>query len=281
MPVDRYGSDVLSHDDRAGRRRVREVDAINGLVVECARSGWCGAVVGWQKGADGWAVMLEDRHGVSRPFALGPSFLVDGELVDLRRPRGQAVTESSRTASGSTAVTGRRARVARASRIWVEGRHDAELIERVWGADLRIEGVVVEELGGVDELAARARGHRPGPGRRVGVLVDHLVTGSKESRIAGEVMSEWPGSVVVLGHPYVDVWQAVRPSAAGIGAWPDVPRGVPWKEGVCAALGWGDDTGLAWRSLLARVSDFTDLEPALLGRVEELIDFVTAEDGDG
>jgi hypothetical protein len=80
----------------------------------------------------------------------------------------------------------------------------------------------------------------------------------------------------VVGHPYIDVWQAVRPEAAGISAWPEVPRGVPWKDGVCQALGWGHDTGHAWRQLLARVDDYTDLEPELLGRVEELIDFVTA-----
>jgi hypothetical protein len=86
--------------------------------------------------------------------------------------------------------------------------------------------------------------------------------------------------VLVLGHPYVDVWQAVRPRAAGISAWPVVPLGSPWKEGVCAALGWGDDTGLAWRALLRGVHSFADLEPALLGRVEELIDFVTGEGTD-
>lgn len=276
MPIDRYGSDVLSQDPHGPRRRVREVDAVPGLVVECATSGWCGAVAGWQKGADGWAVMLEDRHGRSRPFALGPSFLLDGELVSLRRPAPTTSAAARRTASGSVAVDGQRARVARASRIWVEGRHDAELVERIWGADLRIEGVVVEELGGVDELAGRLRDFGPGKGHRVGALVDHLVPGSKETRIAQAVMEEWPEDVLVLGHPYVDVWQAVRPSTAGIEAWPEVPRGLPWKEGVCAALGWGTDTGRAWSSLLARVHDFTDVEPALLGRVEELIDFVTA-----
>ena len=77
--------------------------------------------------------------------------------------------------------------------------------------------------------------------------------------------------------PYVDVWQAVRPQCAGIEAWPVIPRGTPWKEGVCVELGWGDDTGLAWRRLLSRVTDYSDLEPALLGRVEELIDFVTEQ----
>jgi hypothetical protein len=167
--------------------------------------------------------------------------------------------------------------VARASRIWVEGKHDAELVERVWGADLRIEGVVVEELGGVDELVDRLADFGPGPGRRVGALVDHLVPGSKETRIAQEARRRWPADVLVLGHPYVDVWQAVRPQAAGIAAWPVVPVGVPWKDGVCEALGWGDDTGAAWRALLRRVTSFADLEPTLLGRVEELIDFVTDE----
>lgn len=278
MPSDRYGRDVLTDDPHPRPARVRTVDAVPGLVVECARTGWCGAVSGWQKGADGWAVMLEDRAGRRRPFALGPSFLVDGELVTLQRPRTSAPAARARTASGSVAVAGQRARTARASRIWVEGRHDAELVERVWGADLRVEGVVVEELGGVDELPGRVRAFGPGSGRRVGVLVDHLVPGSKESRIADAVAGEWADDVIVLGHPYVDVWQAVRPQVAGIAEWPVVPPGQPWKEGVCAALGWGPDTGRAWRALLARVRDYTDLEPSLLGRVEELIDFVTTED---
>lgn len=255
------------------------MDAETGLVVECARSGFCGAVVGWQKGADGWAVLLEDRHGRQRPFALGPSFLLDGELVILQRPVATpSGPAQERTASGSVAVSGQRARTARGSRIWVEGRHDAELVEKVWGADLRVEGVVVEELGGIDDLPARVRDFTPGPGRRIGVLVDHLVPGSKETRIATAVLSEWPDDVLVLGHPYVDVWQSVRPESLGVPAWPVIPPGTPWKEGVCDALGWGDNTGLAWRRLLAAVRDYSDLEPTLLGRVEELIDFVTADD---
>jgi hypothetical protein len=150
-------------------------------------------------------------------------------------------------------------------------------VEKVWGADLRVEGVVVEELGGIDALAQRVREFAPGPTRRIGVLVDHLVAGAKETQIAQAVIEEWPEDVRVLGHPYVDVWQAVRPDAAGITAWPVVPPGRPWKEGVCDALGWGSDTGLAWRRLLARVDDYTALEPILLGRVEALIDFVTTE----
>jgi hypothetical protein len=253
------------------------VEAASGLVLECAATGWCGAVVGWQKGADGWAVLLEDRHAVRRPFSLAGSFLVDGALVDVVRPAAATSVAPERTASGSVAVAGA-GQVARASRIWVAGRPDAVLSERVWGAERRLEGILVEELGGVDDLPSRIRGFAPGGGRRIGALVDHLVRGSKESRIAAQVEEEWPGDVAVLGHPYVDVWQAVRPATAGIAAWPDIPRGRPWKEGVCEALGWGEDTGLAWRRLLDRVRDYSDLEPALLGRVEELIDFVTAPD---
>ena len=55
-----------------------------------------------------------------------------------------ANASSTMKMSGSMAVAGAKARTARAARIVVEGVHDAELVERVWGDDLRIEGVVVE-----------------------------------------------------------------------------------------------------------------------------------------
>jgi hypothetical protein len=125
-------------------------------------------------------------------------------------------------------------------------------------------------------LPAAVAAFRPGPGRRLGVLVDHLVPGSKEARLAAAVTSP---HVLVVGHPYVDVWQAVRPELLGLAAWPDVPRSVPWKEGVCAAAGWPHatpgDLAAAWRRILGAVRSYADLDPALLGRVEELIDFVT------
>ena len=35
------------------------------------------------------------------------------------------------------------------------------------------------------------------------------------------------------------------------------------------------DIAMAWKRILATVRTYRDLEPALLGRVEELIDFVT------
>jgi hypothetical protein len=164
--------------------------------------------------------------------------------------------------------------VARASRIFVEGRHDAELVEKVWGDDLRHVGVVVERLDGMDDLTDVVRDFDPAPERRLGVLLDHLVDGSKETRAAERVAHP---HVLVTGTPFVDVWAAVRPSVVGIPAWPEVPRGVPWKSGVLEALGVDEPPGAFWRSLLGRVSTYRDLEPALVGAVEQLIDFVTEE----
>ncbi|MFE9253582.1 DUF3097 domain-containing protein [Streptomyces sp. NPDC006879] len=250
-------------------RPVPEVPADPDLVVEEVATGFCGAVVS----CEGGTVTLEDRFGKHRVFPLEPrGFLLEGAPVTLVRPV-RAPARPTRTASGSIAVPVARARVARAGRIYVEGRHDAELVEKVWGDDLRVEGVVVEYLEGVDDLPAIVDEFAPGPRARLGVLVDHLVPGSKESRIAAQVSD---ADVLVLGHPYVDVWQAVKPSALAIPAWPVVPPGQDWKRGVCTALGWPSHTGAAWQHVLSRVGSYRDLEPALLGAVEQLIDFVTA-----
>ena len=280
MTHDRYGTDVLNTDWRAPRRgRAVEIDADLGLVVEEVTTDWCGEIVKVER--DLGTVTLEDRRRKRRTFPLGPGFLLEGVPVilvapDHERPPAQA----TRTASGSVAVPGTRARVARASRIFVEGRHDAELVEKVWGDDLRVEGVVVEYLEGVDDLSEHLRDFRPGPERKVGVLVDHLVPGSKESRIAQAVAKSPIGKhVLVVGHPYVDVWQAVKPERLGVEAWPTIPRSIEWKKGVCQTFGWPHrdqaDIARAWKHILGRVSSYADLEPAFLGRVEELIDFVT------
>jgi hypothetical protein len=283
MPVRsrQYGTDVLAAGIERGRRRysgpgqreVPKVEAERGLVVEDSEGRFCGAVVGYEKGV----VMLEDRHGKRRVFPLGPAaFLLEGQPVTLVPPVPTGLPAGPvRTASGSVAAPAServRAKVARASRIYVEGKHDAELVEKIWGDDLRDVGVVVEYLEGVDDLPAIVADFSPGPARRLGVLVDHLVAGSKESRIAASVRSP---DVLIVGHPFIDIWAAVRPSAVGIAAWPDVPPGQPWKEGVLRAIGWPLEAPAAWRRILRSVTSYTDLDPELLGRVEELIDFVT------
>ncbi len=260
--------------------RAVEAPAEIGAVVEEVTTDWCGEIVAVDRDLD--TLTLEDRRGKRRTFPLGPGFLLEGRPVILTAParRTSQPARATRTASGSVAVHGAKARVARESRIFVEGRHDAELVERVWGDDLRIEGVVVEYLGGVDDLAAHLRDFAPGPDRRVGVLVDHLVPGSKESRIADDIARSPIGRhVLITGHPFVDIWAAVKPARLGLARWPDAPRNVEWKRGVCRQLGWPHrdqaDIARAWQHILSRVTSFHDLEPALLGRVEELIDFVT------
>ena len=276
-----YAADVLSTDWRVPKRgRATEAPATIGEVVEEVMTDFCGAIVAVDRDLD--TVTLEDRRARRRTFPLGPGFLHEGRPVILVAPRrAGAPAKPTRTASGSVAVPGAKARVARASRIFVEGRHDAELVEKVWGDDLRVEGVVVEFLGGVDDLAEHLRDFRPGPERRVGVLVDHLVPGSKESRIAAGIAKSPVGKhVLVVGHPFIDIWQAVRPDLLGIKEWPPVPRHLDWKHGTCQLLGWPHrdqaDIARAWQHILGRVRSYHDLDPALLGRVEELIDFVTA-----
>lgn len=281
MSHDRYGHDVLSAPRAPGRPAAVAVAAEPGLVVEDVETGWVGAVLRVETSGGMRVVVLEDRRGRTRTFPLGPGFWVDGRPVILAAPAPTPRRIPRVTASGSVAVPEQRARVARASRIWVEGRHDAELVERIWGDDLRVEGVVVELLDGVDNLAAVLRAFSPGPIRRAGVLVDHLVPGSKESRLVAEALRHVGAEdVLVLGHPYVDVWQAVKPARVGLERWPDIPHGTDIKIGTLAALGWphSDQADIAsgWKRILGRVRDFRDLEPALLGRMEELIDFVTA-----
>lgn len=276
---DRYSSDPLSRDwRREGRPKVATVTVEPGLVLELAESGWTGAVLS----ADRAGIRLEDRHGKVRLVRLDAGFLVDGAPVRLALPSSAAPRGPARSASGSVAVENASARVARASRILVEGRHDAELVEKVWGHDLRVEGVVVEYLAGIDHLEAYLDDFHPTSDRRLGVLVDHLVPGSKESRIAEAVSRSPHGpSTLVLGHPYVDVWQSVRPARLGLTVWPEIPRDTEWKHGICQALGWPHadqaDIAAAWQRILGTVRTFADLEPSLLGRVEELIDFVTAD----
>jgi hypothetical protein len=269
--------DVLAQPAR--RHRVPEVAAETDLVVETADGAFCGAIVALGTAVDAGekrdTVTLEDRHGKRRVFAMLPAaFLLDGAVVTLVRAAPSATTSvpRARTASGSYAAAGTRARVARASRIWVEGRHDAALLERIWGDDLRIEAVVVEPLDGIDDLVAQVRDFGPTAERRVGVLVDHLVPGSKESRIAAQVRDP---NVLINGHPYIDIWQAVKPTALGIDRWPNVPRGTNWKDGICAALKVSDPREM-WRRVLASVDSYADVEVPLLRAVEELIDFVTA-----
>lgn len=278
-----YGNWGPQEMRKQNRRSLPQVPATSGLVLEDVASGWVGAIVRTEKSGGMHIVVLEDRRGKTKSFQLGFGFLLDGSPVEVIAAVQPVAPTAQRTASGSVKVSGQRARVARASRIWVEGKHDAELVEKVWGDDLRVEGIVVEPLGGIDDLAGAIRDFAPGPQRRLGVLVDHLVAGSKESRIAEKAMriSGAAGNVLIVGHPYVDVWQAIKPQCLGVDAWPAIPRSIEWKTGILQSFGWPSSTpkdiALGWQKILRSVNSYADLEPSLLARVEEVIDFLTAD----
>ena len=182
------------------RGRCPAVEATRDLVVEVADDGFCGAVVGVASGM----VELEDRHGRRRLFPLGPGFLIDGADVVLvgadRSARARRALAARRPDPSPPRTRGRAPRAPAASSS--KGRHDAELVEKVWGDDLRAEGVVVEYLQGIDLLEAVLDDEPPSAERRYGVLVDHLVPGSKESRIADAIARGRHGAHVrIVGHP--------------------------------------------------------------------------------
>ena len=269
----RAASDSPTCEARPGLRVVHRGSGFSGELVVLDRD----VVV--LRGATGPERRLANAPGAflvaSRAVRLVPVATHVPEAVGPPHLASATVSKSARTASGSRAVVGATARVARASRILVEGVHDAELVEKVWGDDLRIEGIVVERLDGLDHLDAALAAMAPGPGRRIGVLVDHLVPGSKEMRVAEAIRNP---HVLVTGTPYVDVWQAVRPEVVGIAAWPVVPKGQDWKAGICAALGQESPAEL-WRRILAATSTWTHLEQPFIRAVEQLIDFVTGPPG--
>ena len=119
------------------------------------------------------------------------------------------------------------------------------------------------------------------PGDRVLVPVfgrfGHLLVEIAE-RCRAEVHTiEVPWGQVFAAEQVEDAVRRVRPKVLGIDAWPDVPRGQPWKDGVCRAL--GVDPSTFWPTLRNRVSTYADLQPELVGAVERLIDFVAESDG--
>lgn len=248
------------------------VPAKKGLVVRHRTTGVVGKVVRFNPSQ---TVLVDDAgREHTLPNAAG-AFSAGGKTITLIRPTNERPAQPGQTASGSQAVTNREASVAKPSRILVEGLHDAELVERIWGADLRVEGIVVEPLHGADDLVAIIEDFKPSPIRRLGILLDHMVEGTKEFRIASDAMAAAPvDSVLITGHNYVDIWQAIKPQQIGIQSWPTIPIGQDWKTGVAESLGFVGTSGELWRVLLSKVDSYRHLEPGLVGAVEELIDFV-------
>lgn len=266
--------DILDEfEAQRGRPVYPTVVARRGELVEDRASGFCGDIVA----ITAESVAVRDRRGRTRQFRYKPGgFLIEGRPVTLvREPRPSQSATRRVTNSGALAGPAQRAQVANASRIWVEGRHDAELLQHVWGDELAELAIVVEPMHGIDGLVDMVAGFRPSADRRLGILVDHLVAGSKEERITRQVTGP---DVLVTGHPFVDVWAGIRPQVMGLTEWPDVPRDVEWKLGMCTALG----VSLTdfWPHLRNRVRTFADLRPELVGAVERLVDFVASATAD-
>ncbi|SQG50576.1 DUF3097 domain-containing protein [Corynebacterium ulcerans] len=267
--TDPYSGNILNGHSRQKRPSFPQIPAEPGLVVEVMADGFVGAVVNFERTYDGDFIRLEDRHGRERIFKMREgAFMIDGQRVSLTRYVPKAPQQRSN--SGSRRVHNVEAKVAALSRIWVEGIHDAAIVEKIWGHDLRVEGVVVEYLEGLDNLPERLDEFQPQHGRRVGVLADHLVTGSKEMRLTSSVGPH----VLVTGHPFIDIWAAVKPERLGLRAWPGVPYGEDWKTGVCRRVGWSDPKE-GWNRVYNAVSSFRDVDSSLIGAVERLVDFVT------
>ena len=253
-----------------------------GMVVEDPSSGFVGEIMGWENGL----VILEDRRLKRRTFPVGSGFWLDGQPVELCIPPRTGRARATHTASGSRVGKKESAKVALPSRIYVEGRHDAQLVENIWGDDLRHVGVAVEYLGGIDDLVRIVAEFKPQKGRRLGVLVDHLVNGTKERAIADDVNRGGYGDYVLIkGHRFIDIWQAIKPQTLGIKGWPSVPRDVDFKKGTLAALGLPHedqtDVAEAWQKMLSRVRTVRDLDIELVRNIEILIDFVTQDHLDG
>ena len=222
----------------------RDVEAETGLVVEDVETGWCGAVVRTEKAGGVHVVHLEDRRGRTGASRSGPGFLLDGAPVVLTPPTaaGRAALQAarataSRTASGSRAVDRPPGPRRAGSRIWSRASTTPSWSRRSGATTCGSRAWSSRCWTASTTWPPRSATSRPGPGRRLGVLVDHLVPGTKEP-------GWWPrprslgrcaAHVLVVGHPYVDVWQSVRPERLGLDAWPVIPRGRPWKHGVLAA----------------------------------------------
>ena len=283
MISDRYPSDILGspHPNlNRNQKQAKTIPAKLGLVIEDVSTGWVGAIVRVEKTAEMTTVTLENAKGQHRSFPLGAGFWLEGEPVILVRPKKQAPQGPLRTASGAY-YSQQKAKVAAPNRIWVEGLHDAELIEKVWGYDLRDGGIVVEVLNGADNLATSLSTFGPGPKRKCGILLDHLVENSKEARIAADVYRQFgKENVLILGHPYIDIWQAIKPQTLKIESWPQIPKGLDWKTETLKQLGIAhkeqSDVATAWKLFLSKVKTYRDLETPLVRKVEELIDFVIA-----
>jgi hypothetical protein len=198
------------------------VQAKPGLIIEHRPSGQVGFIVR----ADHASVVLRDKTGRDHALRYLPgAFVVDGTAVTLIPPD-------------------------RTARLLIAGVEGAQLIEGMWGDELRAEGVSVQHFDPWQSVTDAIETWRPGPGRRLGVL-----TGARDP------LDITMTHVLVIAIPFPEIWLAVKPKVLGMTGWPNDPAATP--EPVR-------------QRLVGSVRGYGDLDPALVGAVEALVDFMTA-----
>ena len=246
-----------------------------GIRVLHRASGFTGTLVA----LEGDDVVLRGHTGLERRYQNVPgTFAVEGtptHLVSPRRARRRRAARSPkdvRTASGSRAVDGRAGPGRRAPA--ASGWRASTTPNSSSGCGATISASRASwSNGSTVPTTWPPRCARSAP-RATAASACCSTTSCPGARKPGWRRAIDDPHVLVTGTPFVDVWEAVRPAAVGIRAWPVVPKGQNWKDGVCAALGV-DDPRTMWRRILAAVSDWKQLEQPFVAAVEQLIDFVT------
>ena len=230
-------------------------------------------------------VTLEDRRGKRRTFPLGPGFLLEGRPVILVAPvraagpagahadgvRARSPCPAPRPGWPGPAGSSSRAGTTPS---WSRRSGATTCGSRAWSWSTS---------SGVDDLAEHLRDFRPGPGapgRRARRPPRAGLQGEPDRRRRSR---KSPGRQARADRrPPVHRHLAGGEARAGSASrrWPTVPRDIEWKKGVCQQLGWPHrdqaDIARAWKHILGGVRVLrTTSSPRLLGRVEELIDFVT------
>lgn len=257
----------------------RKVPLRRGLLIEDI-NGWVGEVVKAERIGGALFFGLEDAKGRVKNFPLGPGYLIEGEPVEIVAPVAAKEPKRTISRSGSIAVKNAPARVRAPPASGLRVCTTPSSWRRSGATICALRALLWSRCTAWMILPVRFVSSRR-PGRRLGILVDHLIEGTKEQRIVAEAMAV-PGAaghVKIVGHPFIDIWQAVKPSVLGLKAWPQVPRGEDFKKGTLRRLGQPHETqadvAQAWKHILSCVDSYADLDPTLLGPVESLIDFLT------
>ena len=203
MSYQNWGPQDLS---APAKTELPEVPVERGMVLEDVQSGWVGAVTRVEKSGGMHVVALEDRRGKSRSFRLGFGFLLEGQPIRLMPPAPRPARPRARPAARRPARSGWPASARRWPRPAGSGWRASTTPSWWKRSGATTSGWRASSSSRCTASTTsppRSRTSAPGPGRRLGVLVDHLVPDSKESRIADAVMASpgAAGNVLIVGPP--------------------------------------------------------------------------------